>query len=118
MSVPKPKTASPVAVRPPLVAAVAKRVSRRRSISAATSTNYRPPTLRWSTRTPTASKKSATIEYNLSLSEKRAQAVKRRLGALGIPENNMSTVPRGELDASGSEESGWEKDRRVEVNFR
>ena len=32
MSVPKPKTASPVAVRPPLVAAVAKRVNRRRLI--------------------------------------------------------------------------------------
>ncbi len=59
-----------------------------------------------------------TVEYNLSLSEKRAQAVKRRLRDLGFPEQNMTTVPRGELDSSGSEASGWEKDRRVEVSFR
>ena len=37
---------------------------------------------------------------------------------LGFPEQNMTTVPRGELDSSGSEASGWEKDRRVEVSFR
>ncbi len=59
-----------------------------------------------------------TVEYNLSLSEKRAQAVKRRLRDLGISESNLATVPRGELDASGSDESSWEKDRRVEVTFR
>lgn len=59
-----------------------------------------------------------TPEYNLALSDKRAQAVRRRMGALGVPEQNMSIVPRGELDASGTDEASYEKDRSVEVNWR
>jgi len=59
-----------------------------------------------------------TVEYNLNLSEKRAQAVKRRFRDLGISEQSINTVPRGELDSVGSDEGSWEKDRRVEVTFR
>lgn len=59
-----------------------------------------------------------TVEYNLNLSEKRAQSVKRRLRALGIAEQNMNTVARGELDSVGADETAWGKDRRVEVTFR
>ena len=59
-----------------------------------------------------------TTDYNLSLSEKRAQAVRERLGRLGVPESNISTLPRGELDASGTDEAGWYRDRNVEFQWR
>jgi peptidoglycan-associated lipoprotein len=56
-----------------------------------------------------------TEEYNLALSEKRAQAVKDRLVRLGIDGSRLRTVPKGEIDATGTDESGWSKDRRVDV---
>jgi len=59
-----------------------------------------------------------TPEYNLALSDKRAQAVKRRMRDLGISEQNLFLVPRGEMDASGTDEASWSQDRRVEVNWR
>lgn len=59
-----------------------------------------------------------TPEYNLALSDKRAQAVKRRLNDLGISPANMFMVPRGEMDATGNDEASWSQDRRVEVNWR
>lgn len=59
-----------------------------------------------------------TLEYNLALSEKRAQAVKRRMTDLGISDQNLYTVPRGELDATGTDDASYERDRRVEVKPR
>ncbi len=59
-----------------------------------------------------------TPEYNLALSDKRAQAVKRRMAALGISEDKLIPVPHGELDATGSDESSWERDRRVDFVWR
>jgi peptidoglycan-associated lipoprotein len=59
-----------------------------------------------------------TPEYNLALSDKRSQAVKRRLSALGIGDDKAIPVPRGELDANGTDESSWDRDRRVEFNWR
>jgi peptidoglycan-associated lipoprotein len=57
-----------------------------------------------------------TEEYNLALSDKRAQAVKDRFGRLGVTEN-MKLNARGELDATGTDEAGWVKDRRVDVSW-
>lgn len=59
-----------------------------------------------------------TPEYNLALADKRAQAVKRRMVALGISDDKAIPVPRGELDATGTDESSWERDRRVDVQWR
>ena len=59
-----------------------------------------------------------TPEYNLALADKRAQAVKRRMTNLGIPEDKVIPVPRGEIDAQGTDESSWERDRRVDVQWR
>jgi peptidoglycan-associated lipoprotein len=56
-----------------------------------------------------------TEEYNLALSEKRAQAVKERLSRIGVDGSRLRTVPKGEIDATGTDESGWSKDRRVDV---
>lgn len=59
-----------------------------------------------------------TPEYNLALSDKRSQAVRRRMTALGVSEDKVIPVPRGELDANGTDESSWERDRRVETQWR
>ena len=59
-----------------------------------------------------------TPEYNLALSDKRTQAVKRRMRDLGVADQNMFMVPRGEMDSTGTDEASWSQDRRVEVNWR
>lgn len=59
-----------------------------------------------------------TDEYNLALSERRAQSVRDRLVRLGVAGDKMQTLPRGELDASGTDETGWSRDRRVEFQWR
>jgi len=58
-----------------------------------------------------------TEEYNLALSDHRAQSVKDRMSRMGVDGGRLRTVARGELDATGTEESGWAKDRRVDVNW-
>ena len=55
-----------------------------------------------------------TEEYNLALSDKRAQQVKGRMGQLGVT-TDMKINARGEMDATGKDEAGWAKDRRVDV---
>ncbi len=59
-----------------------------------------------------------TPEYNLALADKRSQVVKKRLSALGVPEDKTIPVPRGEIDAKGSNESSWAQDRRVDFQWR
>jgi peptidoglycan-associated lipoprotein len=59
-----------------------------------------------------------TTEYNMALSDRRAQAVKEYLQRLGIDAGKLSKVPRGALDATGSDEAGWAKDRRVDFECR
>jgi peptidoglycan-associated lipoprotein len=58
-----------------------------------------------------------TEEYNLALSDKRAQSVKDRLTRVGIEGGRIKSVARGELDATGTDESGWAKDRRVDLQW-
>lgn len=59
-----------------------------------------------------------TTEYNLALSDKRAQAVKEYLQRLGIEAGRLRPVPRGALDASGTDESSWARDRRVDSEWQ
>jgi peptidoglycan-associated lipoprotein len=56
-----------------------------------------------------------TEEYNLALSDHRAQSVKERMVRTGVDGGRLKTVARGELDATGTDETGWAKDRRVDV---
>jgi peptidoglycan-associated lipoprotein len=58
-----------------------------------------------------------TEEYNLALSDKRAQSVKERLVRLGTSEGRLKMVAKGELEATGTDEGGWIKDRRVDVQW-
>ena len=57
-----------------------------------------------------------TEEYNLALSDRRGQAVRDRLQRTGAIPGSVRLVPKGELEATGTDESGWAKDRRVDFS--
>jgi peptidoglycan-associated lipoprotein len=54
-------------------------------------------------------------EYNMALGGARADSVRRYLKDLGVEETRMGSTSRGKLDASGKDEAGWAKDRRVDI---
>src|SRR5215472_5362825 len=56
-------------------------------------------------------------EYNMELGENRAHSVKKYLSNLGVEGQRMALSSRGALDATGSDEEGWRKDRRVDINL-
>src|SRR2546430_17203524 len=57
-----------------------------------------------------------TEEYNRSLGERRAQALREELAHLGIDPNRVGTISYGEDKpvAGGHDESAWKKNRRGE----
>ena len=59
-----------------------------------------------------------TQEYNLALSERRAQSVRDHLGRLGVDGAKLTVLPRGSLDAKGTDEPSWAQDRRVDFTWR
>jgi peptidoglycan-associated lipoprotein len=54
-------------------------------------------------------------EYNFGLGQRRAGEVATYLGGKGLGEDRVATSSRGELDATGSDNEGWAKDRRVDI---
>jgi peptidoglycan-associated lipoprotein len=56
-------------------------------------------------------------EYNMELGENRAHTVKTYMTGLGVGGDRMSLTSRGKLDATGTDEAGWAKDRRVDINL-
>jgi len=56
-----------------------------------------------------------TEDYNMGLGQRRAGSVSSYLVEKGLPDDRTETSSRGELDATGSEETGWAKDRRVDI---
>jgi len=54
-----------------------------------------------------------TEEYNLALSNQRAQSTKKYLVGLGVDPGRLHVVPKGELEATGTGEASWSKDRKV-----
>jgi peptidoglycan-associated lipoprotein len=59
-------------------------------------------------------------EYNLALGQKRAEAVRRALGLLGVPDGQLEAVSFGKEKpaAVGSTEAAMEKNRRAEISYR
>lgn len=53
--------------------------------------------------------------YNLTLGGQRADNVQRIIVAEGMAKAMVKTSSRGEMDATGTDEAGWAKDRRVDV---
>jgi peptidoglycan-associated lipoprotein len=58
-----------------------------------------------------------TEEYNMGLGTRRAETVRSYLQRLGVPGNRLSPTTRGDLDANGADESGWQRDRRVDLQL-
>jgi peptidoglycan-associated lipoprotein len=54
-------------------------------------------------------------DYNTTLGQSRADAVGIYLDARGMSKGETRTTSRGAMDASGTNESGWQHDRRVDV---
>jgi peptidoglycan-associated lipoprotein len=54
-------------------------------------------------------------EYNLVLGGHRADGVKRFLVKEGLSATQATASSRGEMDATGTDEATWAKDRRVDV---
>lgn len=56
-------------------------------------------------------------EYNMTLGESRAFSVHRYMIDLGVGKERMKATSRGEMDATGTDEEGWRKDRRVDIEL-
>jgi len=54
-------------------------------------------------------------EYNMVLGGRRADNVKHFLVTVGLPDAQAMTTSRGEMDATGTDDASWAKDRRVDV---
>jgi peptidoglycan-associated lipoprotein len=59
-----------------------------------------------------------TTEYNMALSDRRAQSARDYLRRAGIDSTRLRPVPRGNLDAVGTDEASWAKDRRVDSEWK
>jgi peptidoglycan-associated lipoprotein len=59
-------------------------------------------------------------EYNLALGQKRAEAVRRALGLLGVTDAQVEAVSFGKEKpaATGSDEASMALNRRAELNYR
>jgi len=59
-------------------------------------------------------------EYNLALGQKRAEAVRRSMAALGVSDGQMEAVSLGEEKpkATGSGESVWAENRRADIVYQ
>lgn len=54
-------------------------------------------------------------EYNMVLGGRRSDNVKHFLVSVGLPDAQAMSTSRGEMDATGTDEAGWSKDRRVDI---
>ncbi|MCL4745920.1 MAG: peptidoglycan-associated lipoprotein Pal [Burkholderiaceae bacterium] len=59
-------------------------------------------------------------EYNLALGQKRSEAVRKALGALGVAENQVEAVSFGEEKprATGTDEASWAENRRADLVYQ
>ena len=59
-------------------------------------------------------------EYNLALGQRRSEAVRKSLGLLGVPDNQIEAVSFGKEKPAdpGTGEEAWAKNRRAEIVYR
>ncbi len=57
-------------------------------------------------------------DYNLALGGRRAEAVKRAIVTFGVEASRLDVTSRGEVDAVGTDEAGWARDRKVDLDLR
>ncbi len=56
-------------------------------------------------------------EYNLALGQKRAGSVGEYLGTKGLDKSRVQTLSKGAFEATGTDEEGWARDRKVDVTL-
>ena len=58
-------------------------------------------------------------EYNLALGQKRAEAVRKSMSLLGVPESQMEAVSLGKEKpkATGSDEAAYAENRRADIVY-
>jgi peptidoglycan-associated lipoprotein len=61
-----------------------------------------------------------TAEYNLALGQKRAEAVRRALSLLGVPDSQLEAVSLGKEKpvADGHDEASWAQNRRADLVYQ
>lgn len=59
-------------------------------------------------------------EYNLALGQKRAEAVRKAMSLLGVPESQIEAVSLGKEKpkATGSDEASWAENRRADIIYQ
>jgi peptidoglycan-associated lipoprotein len=59
-------------------------------------------------------------EYNLALGQKRAEAVRKSLAALGVADSRMEAVSLGKEKpkAEGHDEAAWSQNRRADIVYK
>ena len=59
-------------------------------------------------------------EYNLALGQKRAEAVRKSLSLLGVPDTQMEAVSFGKEKpkAQGNDEATWAENRRADLAYQ
>jgi len=59
-------------------------------------------------------------EYNLALGQKRAEAVRKAMTTLGVPEGQIEAVSLGKEKpkATGSNEEAWSQNRRADIVYK
>jgi len=56
-------------------------------------------------------------EYNMTLGQHRADAVVKHLHSKGLAKSVMESTSRGAMDAVGTDEPSWARDRRVDISL-
>ncbi|MFO0761942.1 MAG: OmpA family protein [Byssovorax sp.] len=57
------------------------------------------------------------LEYNMGLGQKRAGSVAAYLDRKGLDKSKVAATSKGSLEATGTDEEGWARDRKVEVTL-
>jgi peptidoglycan-associated lipoprotein len=59
-------------------------------------------------------------EYNLALGQKRAEAVRKSLAVVGVPDSQMEAVSLGKEKpkAAGHDETSWTENRRADIVYQ
>ena len=54
-------------------------------------------------------------DYNITLGQSRADAVKGYVASKGMDQAKLDSSSRGAMDATGTDEASWARDRRVDI---
>lgn len=54
-------------------------------------------------------------EYNFALGQRRAASITGYLTKAGLEDARVEASSRGEIEATGTDEKGWARDRKVEI---